>query len=104
MQPLFFLLSSLLVLNLLALYVFHLQGVNVMPSAVVGQAGAQGIQKTQSKATVETADTSNVPASVQVSNPSSLVDRIRTRYWGCHQPWSRLIGAYLNGHHVTRSR
>lgn len=36
-----------------------------MPSAVVGQAGAQGIQKTQSKATVETADTSNVPAAVK---------------------------------------
>lgn len=37
-----------------------------MPSAVVGQAGAQGIQKSQSKATVETADTSKVPASSKV--------------------------------------
>lgn len=45
-----------------------------MPSAVVGQQGALGMQKTQSKATVESADTSNVPASVQVCNPSSQHD------------------------------
>lgn len=42
-----------------------------MPSAVVGQPGAQGLQKTVSKATVETADTSKVPASVKVRNCSS---------------------------------
>lgn len=38
----------------------------MMPSAVVGQAGAQGIQKAQSKATVQTADTSSVPAQYKV--------------------------------------
>ena len=71
-----------------------------MPSAVVGQAGAQGIQKTQSKATVETADTSNVPAAVKVRNCSD----VQSLSLDPHKSLCVLIEPLLDGcHGVTCS-